>query len=118
MTTTGAQEFDKDGGQKILATIQIPGRNLREAAMATLRTALPVLDHAMQAHGAGGLPDDFGLVEVYAGMRALHIADGPDEFHLRSFARLEFRNHRERLEAFRFRASSAAPKTRKEKSNT
>lgn len=69
--------------------------------VAAPRTALRVLDHAMQAHGAGGLSDDFGLAEVYAGMRALRIADGPDEVHLRSIARLEFRKSGERMKAWR-----------------
>ncbi len=72
--------------------------------VAAPRTALRVLDHAMQAHGAGGLSDDFGLAEVYAGMRALRIADGPDEVHLRSIARLEFRKHSERMQAWRDRS--------------
>ena len=69
--------------------------------VAAPRTALRVLDHAMQAHGAGGLSDDFGLAEAYAGMRALRIADGPDEVHLRSIARIELRRHGERMNAWR-----------------
>lgn len=69
--------------------------------VAAPRTALRVLDHAMQAHGAGGLSDDFGLAEAYAGMRALRIADGPDEVHLRSIARIELRRHGERMKAWR-----------------
>lgn len=69
--------------------------------IAAPRTALRVLDHAMQAHGAGGLSDDFGLARAYAGMRALRIADGPDEVHLQSLARDEFERHRERMRAWR-----------------
>ena len=71
--------------------------------VAAPRTALRVLDDAMQAHGAGGLSDDFGLAETYAGMRALRIADGPDEVHLRSIARIELRRHGERMKAWRDR---------------
>ena len=71
--------------------------------VAAPRTALRVLDDAMQAHGAGGLSDDFGLAETYAGMRALRIADGPDEVHLRSIARDELRRHGERMNAWRDR---------------
>ncbi|MEQ8743208.1 acyl-CoA dehydrogenase family protein [Parasphingorhabdus sp.] len=71
--------------------------------VAAPRTALRVLDNAMQAHGAGGLSDDFGLAETYAGMRALRIADGPDEVHLRSIARIELRRHGERMQAWRGR---------------
>ena len=76
----------------------------REIAMikvAAPRTALRVLDDAIQAHGAGGLSDDFGLAHAYAGMRALRIADGPDEVHLRAVARHEFSRHRERMRAWR-----------------
>lgn len=69
--------------------------------VAAPRTALRVLDHAMQAHGAGGLSDDFGLAEVYAGMRALRIADGPDEVHLRTIARMEFGKFGERMAEWR-----------------
>ncbi|MFT7359059.1 acyl-CoA dehydrogenase family protein [Parasphingorhabdus sp.] len=71
--------------------------------VAAPRTTLRVLDNAMQAHGAGGLSDDFGLAETYAGMRALRIADGPDEVHLRSIARIELRRHGERMQAWRGR---------------
>lgn len=74
--------------------------------VAAPRTALRVLDHAMQAHGAGGLSDDFGLAEVYAGMRALRIADGPDEVHLRSIARMEFGKFRDRMADWRDRRGS------------
>ncbi len=69
--------------------------------VAAPRTALRVLDHAMQAHGAGGLSDDFGLARSYAGMRSLRIADGPDEVHLRSIARQEFERHRARMRIWR-----------------
>ncbi|GGE00188.1 acyl-CoA dehydrogenase [Tsuneonella deserti] len=72
--------------------------------VAAPRAALRVLDDAMQAHGAGGLSDDFGLAETYAGMRALRIADGPDEVHLRSIARLELGRVGDRMAAWRDRA--------------
>ena len=53
------------------------------------RVALEVLDRAIQVHGGGGVSDDFPLAEMWAGMRALRIADGPDEVHVRSVARAE-----------------------------
>ncbi|WP_057884174.1 acyl-CoA dehydrogenase family protein [Tsuneonella troitsensis] len=65
--------------------------------VAAPRMALRIIDDAMQAHGAGGLSDDFGLAEAYARMRALRIADGPDEVHLRSIARIELGRSGERL---------------------
>lgn len=65
--------------------------------VAAPRAALRIIDNAIQAHGAAGLSDDFGLAQSYAGMRALRIADGPDEVHLRSIARMEYTRHGERL---------------------
>jgi acyl-CoA dehydrogenase len=44
---------------------------------------------AIQAFGAAGLTDDFGLGHAYARMRTLRIADGPDEVHNYTIARLE-----------------------------
>ena len=49
-----------------------------------------IADMAIQAHGAGGLTDDFGLGHAFARMRVLRIADGPDEVHNYSIARNEF----------------------------
>jgi acyl-CoA dehydrogenase len=53
------------------------------------RTALRVLDDAIQVHGAGGVSDDFPLAAMWAGARTLRLADGPDEVHVRSVARTE-----------------------------
>lgn len=53
------------------------------------RVALAVLDRAIQIHGAGGVSDDFPLAEMWAGLRTLRLADGPDEVHIRSVARAE-----------------------------
>ena len=53
------------------------------------RVALAVIDRAIQVHGGGGVSDDFPLAAMYAGMRTLRIADGPDEVHVRTVARQE-----------------------------
>ncbi|MCU1691600.1 MAG: acyl-CoA dehydrogenase protein [Frankiales bacterium] len=53
------------------------------------RVALEVIDRAIQVHGGGGVSDDFPLARMYAGMRTLRIADGPDEVHVRTVARQE-----------------------------
>ncbi len=53
--------------------------------------ALAVIDRAVQAHGAGGLSDDFGLAAGYALARTLRLADGPDEVHMEAVAMLELR---------------------------
>ena len=53
--------------------------------------ALRVLDRAIQAHGGAGVSDDFGLAAAWAGSRTLRLADGPDEVHVESVARLELK---------------------------
>ena len=53
------------------------------------RVALNVLDRAIQIHGGAGVSNDFPLARMYAGMRTLRLADGPDEVHVRSVARQE-----------------------------
>ena len=53
---------------------------------------LRVLDRAIQAHGGAGVSDDFPLAKMYAGVRTLRLADGPDEVHIESIARQELRN--------------------------
>jgi acyl-CoA dehydrogenase len=53
------------------------------------RMASRVIDRAIQAHGGGGVSNDFPLAQMYAGMRTLRLADGPDEVHLRTVGRRE-----------------------------
>ncbi len=53
------------------------------------RAALEVVDRAIQLHGGAGVGDDTPLAEMWAGLRALRLADGPDEVHVRSVARAE-----------------------------
>jgi acyl-CoA dehydrogenase len=52
-----------------------------------------VIDHAMQAFGAAGVTEDFGLPEMYAGARSLRLADGPDEVHKMVIARRELQRY-------------------------
>jgi acyl-CoA dehydrogenase len=59
--------------------------------VAVPRMALRVLDHAIQAHGAAGVSDDFPLAWMFAHVRALRLADGPDEVHQGVVARRELR---------------------------
>lgn len=51
--------------------------------------ALRVIDNAIQAHGGAGVCDDTPLAAMYAGIRTLRIADGPDEVHRMVIARRE-----------------------------
>lgn len=62
--------------------------------VAAPRTALSVIDRAIQAFGGAGVSQDTPLARMYALMRTLRIADGPDEVHLRTVARQEIRRHR------------------------
>jgi len=56
--------------------------------------ALRVIDRAIQAHGAAGVSDDFGLAAAWASARTLRLADGPDEVHRETIAKHELgRNH-------------------------
>lgn len=51
--------------------------------------ALTIIDRAIQVHGGGGVTDDFPLAAFWAGQRTLRLADGPDEVHKRTIARME-----------------------------
>ena len=59
--------------------------------VAVPETASWVIDRAIQAHGGGGVSQDFPLAQLWAAIRTLHLADGPDEVHLMSIARRELR---------------------------
>ncbi|MFM8516836.1 MAG: acyl-CoA dehydrogenase family protein [Nevskiaceae bacterium] len=52
-----------------------------------------VLDWAIQAHGGGGVSDDFPLAYAYAAQRTLRLADGPDEVHRDAIAKHELARH-------------------------
>lgn len=56
------------------------------------RMALDVVDRAIQTFGGAGVSQDTPLAELWAGLRTLRLADGPDEVHLRDIARLELRD--------------------------
>lgn len=55
--------------------------------------ALRVIDRAIQAHGAAGVSGDVFLADAWAGSRTLRLADGPDEVHRETIAKLELRRH-------------------------
>ncbi|WP_433243338.1 acyl-CoA dehydrogenase family protein [Streptosporangium sp. CA-135522] len=61
--------------------------------IATPRDVEWILDKAIQAHGAGGVSQDFPLAGLWAGARSLRLADGPDEVHKRSLAYRELKKH-------------------------
>jgi len=58
--------------------------------------ALKIIDNAIQAHGGAGVSQDFHLAKAYSGIRTLRLADGPDEVHLETIAKLELRDQSQR----------------------
>jgi acyl-CoA dehydrogenase len=64
--------------------------------VAAPQMALQVVDRAIQVHGAAGVTEDFPLASAWAHLRTLRLADGPDEVHKRSIARLELAKYRTR----------------------
>jgi acyl-CoA dehydrogenase len=72
------------------------GNKAAQAEIAMIKVVAPkvstqVIDWAIQAHGGGGVAQDTPLPMMYADQRTLRIADGPDEVHRRSVAKLELR---------------------------
>ena len=69
-----------------------PKAALREIAQAKVlvpTTALNVIDRAVQAFGGAGVSQDTPLASMWAGIRTLRLADGPDEVHLQQMGRNE-----------------------------
>ena len=84
LTLYTAQKMDQYGNKearKEIAMIKVAAPNM----------ACQVVDWAIQAHGGGGVSDDFGLGHAYATARLLRLADGPDEVHRNQIARLELK---------------------------
>ena len=74
------------------------GTKAARAEIAMIKVLAPnvackVVDWAMQAHGGGGVSDDFPLAYMYAQSRTLRFADGPDEVHRNAIAKLELAKH-------------------------
>ena len=78
------------------------GNKAAAKEIAMIKVAAPtmackVIDWAIQAHGGGGLSDDFTLAYAYAHARTLRFADGPDEVHRNQIAKLELARYRARV---------------------
>ncbi|MBM3557428.1 MAG: acyl-CoA dehydrogenase, partial [Alphaproteobacteria bacterium] len=74
------------------------GNKAAKAEIAMIKVVAPVIagkviDYAIQVHGAGGVSDDFPLAFSYAHSRTLRLADGPDEVHRESIAKIELRKY-------------------------
>jgi acyl-CoA dehydrogenase len=72
-------DTDAKGAQREIAT----------AKVMVPQVALQVIDRAVQAHGAAGVSQDTPLASMWAHLRTIRIADGPDEVHLQQMARSE-----------------------------
>ena len=86
LTLKAADRMDKVGNKearKEIGMIKVVAPNM----------AAQVIDWAIQAHGAAGVSNDFGLSYAYARARAILLADGPDEVHQNQIARLELRKY-------------------------
>jgi acyl-CoA dehydrogenase len=82
LTLKAADMMDKSGNKGAraeIAMIKVVAPNM----------ALRVIDRAIQAHGGAGVCEDFGLAAAWANARTLRLADGPDEVHRESIARIE-----------------------------
>jgi acyl-CoA dehydrogenase len=78
--------------------MDLAGNKAAAREIAMIKVAVPnmacrVIDWAIQAHGGGGVSQDFGLAYAYAQARALRLADGPDEVHRNQIGRLELRRY-------------------------
>ena len=76
------------------------GNKAARAEIAMIKIAAPrmaqrIVDEAIQAHGGGGVSDDFGLAELWANTRIVRLTDGPDEVHERQLARMELDKYRD-----------------------
>ncbi len=74
------------------------GNKVARTEIAMIKVVAPtmagkVIDWAIQAHGGGGVSDDFPLAYAYASQRTLRLADGPDEVHRVAIAKLELAKH-------------------------
>ncbi|MEV6335661.1 acyl-CoA dehydrogenase family protein [Nocardia vinacea] len=70
------------------------GNKAAQVEIAAIKIAAPemalrIVDRAIQVHGGAGVTDDFPLASMYAHLRTLRLADGPDEVHKRAIARAE-----------------------------
>lgn len=76
---------------RLMDTVGSKGAAIEISAIKVVapNVALRVVDRAIQAHGGAGVSDDVPLARMYAGLRTLRLADGPDEVHRRQVARTE-----------------------------
>jgi acyl-CoA dehydrogenase len=83
----------------LMDTVGSKGARIEISAIkvAAPNIALRIVDRAIQAHGGGGVSDDFPLAAMYAHLRTLRLADGPDEVHRMQVARRELRRYEDEI---------------------
>ncbi|GAB4404931.1 MAG: acyl-CoA dehydrogenase family protein [Microscillaceae bacterium] len=86
LTLDAAYKMDNIGNKAARAEIAM-------IKVAAPRMARKIIDDAIQAFGGAGITDDFKLSYYYAQARTLSLADGPDEVHNRTIAKVEFAKH-------------------------
>jgi acyl-CoA dehydrogenase len=84
LTLAAAYKMDTTGNKEARAEISM-------IKVVAPNVALQALDRAIQAHGGAGVSQDTFLAEAWAHVRSLRLADGPDEVHLETVAKLELR---------------------------
>jgi acyl-CoA dehydrogenase len=82
LTLNAAWKMDQAGNRAALQEIAM-------IKVAAPQMACQVIDWAIQAHGGGGMCDDFPLAYAYAHARSLRLADGPDEVHRNQIGKME-----------------------------
>ncbi|MCI4011169.1 acyl-CoA dehydrogenase family protein [Brevibacterium sp. ZH18] len=87
LTLHAADMMDKHGNK-------VAKNEIAEIKVIAPTMALKVIDRAIQVHGGAGVTQDFPLASMWAHMRTLRLADGPDEVHKRSIARNEIKKYR------------------------
>lgn len=83
-TLEASRRLDREGNKVAKGAIA-------QCKVAAPKAALFVLDAAIQLHGGLGVCDDAPLARMFAGARTLRLADGPDEVHLETIAKMELR---------------------------
>ena len=83
---------------KAAYTMDTVGNKDAKSLIAMIKVVAPnvstrVIDMAIQAHGGGGVCQDYGLASAYAGQRTLRLADGPDEVHRVTIAKEELKRY-------------------------
>lgn len=106
-----AVKMDELGPKKALTEIA-------EAKILIPQTALTVIDRAVQSFGGAGVCQDTPLANMWAGIRTLRLADGPDEVHLQQMGRNENKRGKQTTEKIKWQQQKTAELMQKYKTKT